>query len=124
MKIEDEQFTVRIPPFSNLGLLRHRFIPGDIEWFENAVTFIHYDFKTESAEVIYKWESERYRMYDVDRRETFLNPSIEYIDGRPIEDGLLIAAFNLRTFAAKTSTAYLNNKDFNPLTILGVWVKG
>lgn len=126
MEIEGEQAIVNIPSFTYLGWpkKRHYRMPYDVESLENAVILIRYDFDTESTQVIFKWESERNGYRRGEDNRTHLHSDIIDIGGNAIENGLLIAAFNMRAFASDTSTAYLNSKKFNPLSILGVWVKG
>lgn len=126
MEIEGEQALVKIPSLTYMGSLksRHYRVPRNLASLENAVTLVHYDFDTESAQVIYTWESDRHPYRGGEDNRMDLKPDLVDVEGNPIENGLLIAAYNMRTFATDTSSAYLNSKDFNPLSVLGVWVKG
>src|SRR5690606_29437264 len=85
-------------------------------------TLIHYDFSSGMAQIVYEFESERFRVSKGFEEKDFEIPLA--VNGVPIEKGLLIFAFGLRFFASLQSYGYLNNKEFNPGGIVGVWCRG
>lgn len=122
----DGQWRIQIPSFHlNYFSSNSYRMPRGITALQNALAIIHYDLELESAQVIYRWESERYLVGKYDQDSTVhLEPELVDLDGNPIEGGLLLAAFSIRAFAGSNSFAYMNNKDFNPGVIMGAWAKG
>lgn len=125
MTIEDGTCSIFIPHFElRFFSSNHYRMPQGVVSMQNAVAIFHYDFESESAVPIYHWESERYNLGLYDRSSSFvLTPPLVDNAGKLLEDGLLLAVFNIRTYAHHESMAYLNNKNFNPSVIMGVWAR-
>ena len=96
-------------------------IMKDVSHIGFGFLLLHYDFDSQSAEVVHYFESERFRISKGFEEQNFDIPLL--IDNAPIERGMLLFAFGLRLFASLQSFGYLNNKVFNPCMILGVWYK-
>lgn len=82
---------------------------------------IHYDFNSGLADVVSDFNSERFSISKGFEEQYFEIPLT--INEALIERGVLLFAFGLRLFASSQSFGYLNNKEFNPSEILGVWYR-
>lgn len=82
---------------------------------------IHYDFNSGLAEIVSDFNSERFILSKGFEEQYFEIPLV--INEALIEKGVLLFAFGLRFFASLQSFGYLNNKEFNPSAILGVWYR-
>lgn len=122
MKFEDGHFVVYIPRFESGHFLSNGYrMPRGIVALQSAITIIHYNFESESAQVVYNWQSDRYTIGG----EYPLLELIPDVDGKGelFEGGLLLAALNIRTYGGTDSVAYINHKGFNPSMVMGVWTK-
>jgi len=93
----------------------------DASYIAFGFRLIYYDFSSGMAEVVSDFDSERFIISKGFEDQKYEIPLV--INGILIENGLLVFVFGLRLFASLQSFGYLNNKEFNPCIILGVWYK-
>lgn len=123
MDLEDGKCGVWIPPLELEGSRFTKFrIWGRVRELELAATLLHYDFGTNSASVVARWNSGRFVKSNAPG-EVGLNWDLLDGDGVLIDNGLLLGCVGLRMFASETSESYLNTEAFNPFSVVGIWAK-
>jgi len=118
--IEDDVCEVRIPHYDPERVswkLRNR-----ADCMEFAFTLIHYDFENDHAEVIGNYTSERLWTYHQHSARTISVP-LKSTSGEDITKGLIAVCFGIRFYAAMDSAGYLNTKEINPTSMVGVWYR-
>jgi len=119
MKFENDQCIIDFPLYKHQKK-RGSFI-HEATCFEYSVSMIHYDFKEDLALPLLDWNSGRYHLSDgfpENRIDVPLRINDEWV-----QNGLIVVCFGIRFFAAMESYGYLNTKEINPTSILGIVYK-
>jgi len=119
IQVQDGTCRLQLPTFSRDSCTRK--LPADAAFISYGLTVVHYDFELESAMAIFDFDSERFLISQGFEAREIEVPMLR--DGIAIDSGLLFVGFGLRFFASQQSFGYLNTKQFNPCTLLGVWYK-